>query len=339
MPRRREKTWGELKIGITVVAVASLALLLVFVAGSERGPFLPATYALYLDLDDAGGIRVGSPVRVAGLAAGEVADLEIVPPGEAPPFAADTLVPLTGDEPDLRDIRLELSVQKRFGRYITPSSRAQLASLGMGGERYVQISAGDVRETPLEPGSEVPAAASLDLDLVLARLARAFNETQEIAEISEEIRAKLASGSGTLPRLMDERAALRTRAGRLGAESRSLLALVDSGPGVVPRARHDPALARLVDSLSANVAALEAALDDGSAKRWLEREELDEALTDFDAEVADLAARLDGGEGSLGRFLRDEELFLQIRVLQRRLGELVAAFKADPLGFVDIDLF
>jgi hypothetical protein len=108
-------------------------------------------------------------------------------------------VPLPRD----RDIRIELSVEERFRPHITLRSRAQLASLGMGGERYVKITPGDVREPALEPGTTIHTVASVDLDLVLARVGRAANEVQEIAYLGTELQEKVASGAGTAGRLVD----------------------------------------------------------------------------------------------------------------------------------------
>lgn len=341
MPKPRETRWTDLRLGITVVSVTTLALLAVFLLGARRGPFLPDTYTLYLELDDAGGIRVGSPVRVGGVTAGEVSDVEIVAPREAPVAPHDTLQALVGGIPQLRDIRITLAIQQEFRPYVTTSSRAQLASLGMGGERYVQIGAGDVREAALRPGDVIAVEPSVDWDLVIAQISRALNEGTEIVYLSKQLRRKIESGSGTLPRLLSPDAPLYGDLRTLASESKALLRLLDTGPGVLARARTDPTLASNIDSLRTNVAAIEAALEegDGTLHRWADRTELDAALKDLHASVADLDARLSGGRGTLGRLLNDRELWLQVRVLQRRTSALVEAFRADPLGFVNIQIF
>lgn len=340
MAKASEKSWSELRVGIVVVAIGALAGLAVFFAGARRGPFLPDTYTLHVELSEAGGIRVGSPVRVGGIPAGEVADVEIIPARRSPPpVASDTLEPLT-EMPDLRDIRIELSVQERFRPYITSGSRAQLASIGLGGERYVQISAGEVGETPLEPGAEIPARPSIDWDLLLAKLSRAFNEMSEIAEISEQIRMRLAEGDGSLPRFIDKDSPIYARIEAVGRESRSLLAILEGGAGVVPRWSSDPRLQRGVDSLAASLERFVENLENEEGlRRWAEPEELRVALEETREEVASLDRALESGSGTAGRFVNDEELWVQIRVLQRRMAELVEAFQSDPLGFVDIDLF
>lgn len=341
MPKGREKSWSELRLGIAVVALGMLAGLVVFFAGARRGPFLPDTYTLYLDLREAGGVRVGSPVRVGGIPAGEVADVEIIPSRDRlPPAASDTLEPLTGI-PELRDIRIELSVQERFRPYVTSSSRAQLASLGLGGERYVQISPGDVREPSLAPGSEIPAVASVDWDLLLAKLSRAFNEMREIAEISEAIRGRLAEGGGTVPRFLDRESPIYGRIAAVQVESESLLATLEGGRGIVPRWSSDPRLERGLDSLVAGLGRVSAEIEreEGALAQWAEADELRAALEETRDEVARLNRALDSGRGTAGMLLNDTELWVQIRVLQLRVAEFVEAFRADPLQFVDIDLF
>jgi hypothetical protein len=93
--------------------------------------------------------------------------------------------------------------------------------------------------------------------------------------------------------------------------------------------------------VNANLDAIQAAIDDpqGGLHGWTERTELDAALADLRSDLAAFDARLEGGQGSLGRFLGDQELWIQVRILRQEIGELVAAFKANPLGFINIQVF
>lgn len=335
----REYTWRELRLGIIVASVLVVGGFVVLLAGAKRGPFLPAVYTLFVDVDDAAGIRAGSLVRVGGIDAGEVKNLEIVASPPQEPAPSDSLMPITGSDMTRRNIRLELSVHERYRANITGSSRAQLASIGAGGERYVRITPGDVREPPLPEGSEIPTVASVDLDLVLARLGRALNETREIMALSDEIRAKLDAGSGSLGRLLAPDAVLYRRIAALQAESSALAALLEEGEGLIPSMGRDPALAARIDSLVESAGAIAAAFDGGPAEVWVERTELDAALADLRTSVADVDRRLTAGEGTLGRLLNDPELRLQYRVLLARIAELARAVAADPLAFVNIELF
>ena len=329
-PRRTEPSWADLRVGIIVVSVGLLALLGVIVLGSGRGPMRPEMYTLYVQLDDAGGLRVGSPVEVLGAPAGQVVDVTILPPGSPGAAGAQTA-------PERGDIRIELSVEERFRDHITNSSRAQLATLGMGGERYVKIVAGDVREPPVEPGAVIPTVASIDLDLVLAQAGRAGNEIQEIFYLGTELQEKVASGAGTAGKLVDIDSPLYDRVYRFEDHAQDFLEALDHGEGAIPGWRSDGRFKANVEALRSDVAFLSdssLALED-----WSDPAELREAVRDLRGAAAALSAKLDSGQGTLGRLAHDQELFVQLRLLQLGLRDLIAALKADPMGSVKIELF
>lgn len=330
-PRRVEPSWGDLRLGMIVVSVGLLALLGVIVLGSGRGPLRPETYTLYVHLEDAGGLRVGSPVEVLGAPAGQVVDVTILPP---PTPGAPGRAPAPAGR---GDIRIELSVEERFRNHITASSRAQLATLGMGGERYVKIVAGDVREPSVEPGAVIPTVASVDLDLVLAQAGRAGNEIQEIAYLGSQLQEKVASGAGTAGKLVDTASPLYDRVYRLEDQAQNFLDALDHGQGAIPGWRSDGRFKANVEALRSDVAFLS---DSSRAlEQWSDPAELREAVRDLREAAAALSAKLDSGQGTLGRMAHDQELFVQIRVLQLGLRDLIAALKEDPMGSVNIELF
>lgn len=340
------RPWSEYRLGIIVTAAIAMAGLGIFLIGVAAGPFRASPTTYVVELDDAAGLRVGSLVTVGGLDAGQVTDIAIVPAREAaipaPTMGPGDTLPLPqAFVPDARDVRVTLAVHEPFPRNVTASSRAQLAILGVGAERYVRISAGDVRERPLPPGSTIATVPSIDLDLVLGRLARALNETQEIMALTDEIRAKTAARRGSIGPLLDERAELYARLRSVQAEGRALMALIDHGPGFIGLYRRDETLQQGFDRVDANLKALRAAMNEpgGGLAAWSDPVELREAVAGLRSELADLDARLAGGRGSLGRFLNDQEIWIQVRRLNEQLAELVEGFKADPLGHVRIRIF
>lgn len=339
MPKDVEPSWGDLKLGIVVTLAVALAVVGVLLLGSTRGPFAPDIVPYFVELDAAGGIRAGSFVRVAGMPAGEVVELVIVPPGEQPStVVGGRLQPATGLPQQPANIRLELGVHDRFRHYITPTSRAQLATLGMGGERYVKISAGDVREHPLPAGSTITEIPSVDWDLVTAQLGRALAEIEVLASNVEALRGKLFEGDATAALLLNTESPLYGSLETLAEESEALLLSLDEGEGIVAGVRRDSVLEANLEAIRANVRAIDS-LTEGAEWPWRDPEELLAALSDLETDTRDLRARLESGEGTLGRLLYDEELWIQIRILQERIRQTVEAFREDPLGFVNVRLF
>ena len=346
--RGPDRPWREYRLGIVVTAVTVLVGISIFAVGSTCGPFRAASYTYQVDVEEAGGIRAGSLVRIGGVDVGEVTAVDIVPPELEPGRPAapgDTLLLPSALLPSALatrpDVRLTLTVRDPYDRNITRSTRAQLAAIGAGGDRYVKLTPGDVRERPLPHGATIPTVASIDLDLVLSRLSRAFNEMVEISLLTDEIRAKVATRRGSLGLLAEPDAELLRQVDALQREALALMDLLDRGPGFIGLYRNDLALQARVDSLGANARAIRAAMADpqGPYRAYMDPVELREALQGLRGELAELDARLASGRGSLGRFQNDPELFVQIRVLQERIAALAEAFRKDPLGFVNIRIF
>lgn len=337
----RDRSWREYRLGIVVTVVVTAVVVTVLLLGSQRGPFLPDTLPYYLELDDAAGIRVGSSVRVGGIPAGEVRDVEIVPPRPPRPRATGEIVLPPAEFRLVADIRIEIEVAERFERYVTPSSRAQLANLGLGGERYVRITAGDVREPPLAVGSTIPAVPSADWDLILTKLARALNEAQVLMAVGREVRADIAAGGGTAGKLLDADAELYSVLGRVTDDAERLLAAIDSGPGFIGRYRSDPTLRNQIASLKREIEVLDSLrnVPDSGYQRWASPTELEAALVDAGSQAEAVRSHLDGAHGTLGRLAHDEELQRQLRVLEARVADLARAFRDNPLGFINIELF
>jgi phospholipid/cholesterol/gamma-HCH transport system substrate-binding protein len=208
----------------------------------------------------------------------------------------------------------------------------------MGGERYVKITAGDVRERPLPAGSTITEIPSVDWDLVTAQLGRALAEVEVLAANVEEIRAKLFDGDATAALLLDTESPLYGSLESLADQSESLLDALDEGEGIVAGVRGDSVLEENLGAIRANVRAIDSLTRD-PAHPWRDPEQLIAALTALEADAQDLRSRLESGEGTLGRLLYDEELWIQLRVLQDRLRQTMEAFREDPLGFVNIRLF
>ncbi len=339
MARRAEPAWGDLNLGMAVTAIGLVAVVAVFLIGSTRGPFGPDVVAYHVDLAEAAGVRIGSLVRVAGLPAGEVTDLVIVPPREQPrTVVGGRLQPATALPPPPPNIRLQLSVHEGFQPYITPASRAQLATLGLGGERYVRVTAGDVRQSPLPPGARIEEIPSVDWNLLVAELNRALSEIEVLNVTIQEIRIKLFGGGGTVGRLLETDSPLYGSLNQLADQSEGLLDDLDQGAGVVPGYRREAAFVGSIERILADLQAIDS-LADGGLGAWRDPAELNRALADLEADAGDLRLRLREGRGTLGRLLHDEELWIQLRVLEARARGAVEAFREDPLGFVNIELF
>ena len=119
----------------------------------------------------AGGVEVGSPVRVAGVKVGRVERITFLPPDAADPSVS---------------IEIELSVAPYALELVRQDSRFFVNMAGVIGERYVEISPGGAGTSVLNPGSRVRGVDPPRIDQLLSQGYGVFGRIQEFLERNEK---------------------------------------------------------------------------------------------------------------------------------------------------------
>lgn len=152
MNQRRE----ELKVGIFVVAMAALLVAVLALVGGlniTRKPMVDYVARFQF----AGGIEPGAPVRFAGLKVGRVERAQI-------------------DPQDTTRVRVTLTV--RAGTPIHTDSLARIATLGLLGENYVEISPGKATTPALAPGSELKVQETAQFAELVNKMSGVMEDAQ-----------------------------------------------------------------------------------------------------------------------------------------------------------------
>ena len=341
MPRTRSLAWSELKIGIVTVVAIVLAATMIFMLGADTG-FFWQRYSIKSIFDNIAGLKVGAPVRVAGVEVGSVSDID---------FAGDRV-----------EVTMELKDENR--RRITTESRATLGSVSLLGESAVDITSSS-KGTPIPDWGYVPtgppagsisdvathATEGIQQATELIKEIRAgrgtmgqlftneqlYRELERFVASAEEVTTSINRGRGTLgrlstdPRLYDE----------FHASARNLnemLASIRRGEGSLGRLMNDPAMANSLTSTTQNLDAITGRLNrgEGTAGKLM----TDTALYDRFNRVADrldtLTTRLNDGEGTAGQLLRDKQLYENMTQAVAEMRDLFAQIKKDPKRYLNV---
>lgn len=146
----------EVKVGLFVLAAAVLlALALVFVGGMNLLQTPVNVYSMRTRF--AGGMEQGAPVRYAGIKVGRV---------ESTAFDVD----------DPTRVVVTFSVDPEIP--IREDTTAQVSSLGLLGEYYVEIAPGSAEAAPLPSGSEIRVQESVQWTQLVNRVGEATEEAQ-----------------------------------------------------------------------------------------------------------------------------------------------------------------
>jgi phospholipid/cholesterol/gamma-HCH transport system substrate-binding protein len=169
----------ELKVGIFVVLILFLFGAGVFIIGSHQ-KYFQRQYTLWASFSNISGLIVGAPVSLAGLTVGRVNAI-IFP-----------------EDPHDKTIKVELKVKKGVQKRIREDSIANIQTMGLLGDKYVEISLGSPEKNVLQDGGRITSADPFDLFAYATKLEEAIDVVNTILIDVKEISGQIRGGKGLL---------------------------------------------------------------------------------------------------------------------------------------------
>ena len=273
VPQRRR----DVLVGLFVLAALSAGLFLVAILGSEQGIFRQR-FELRAVFVNVNGLRAGAPVFVAGLNVGSVRSIRFALPDEGA-RARDGMVASL--------VEVVLDVEARYAPQIRADSRASVGSVGLLGDKSIEITVGSLDSPELldgealvteEPvgltdimGQVQPMAANLDqiladLAVVTGSLATPESPLMQAIESLSSVLAKVDSGTGTAGAILNSEE-MAAKVSRILDEASALLVESTAAVEEVRMAAEElPATMDSVRAVSADVEELATALREGAGR-------------------------------------------------------------------------
>jgi len=159
----------ETVVGLFVVASLAALLVMVLVVAREEG--LWQDYIQYKAVfKNISGLKRGSEVRLAGVTVGNVKDTTIRSDGK---------------------ILVTFEVMEQYKNQIREDSQASIGSIGLLGDRSLDLSAGSPDQPVIPPGGLVAGVEPLDIQELLARAAPSLDSIQaafsNLAKITDDM--------------------------------------------------------------------------------------------------------------------------------------------------------
>jgi phospholipid/cholesterol/gamma-HCH transport system substrate-binding protein len=312
--------WRDLRLGVFFILSAVVLIGFLFVVGTNRRIF-ERSYELRLYISNAQGLSKGSAVRLSGLKVGRVSEMEFV--------TQDTA----------RALQVNMTLSRRYHEQITKSSVATIRTLGVLGDRFVDISLGNPAEPPLPSESALPVAGEIDWAATFQRAIKMMDDVQVFLQNADKTMSALNRGEGTFGMLLkDEEAAdrLRETVANLSAVTHELR----SGNGTAGRLLSDPSTFNKLDAILTRLDNLTAAADtgNGALARLLSDEELGARLGSFIAGSDSLVAAVRTG-GTTGKLLEDEHLYEDMTLALAELKALLEDIRLNPRRYFKVSVF
>ncbi len=296
---------GDRRLSL-VVGVFVLVTLGVFAAAilsltEERGFWVPR-YRLVTYFENVQGLINGAPVRLAGTDVGTVESVSFGPlGGEKPPVQVALLV--------------ESAVRDR----IRSDSVASIGTIGLLGDRYVEITMGSQAGTVLQEGAELASVTPLDIAQVMAQGNQALSG---IADLANNVNQVVTDFQG---RMGGGRVAESVEAFSQIAEQMTAIAKeVTEGDGLLHSLIYDRYEGSGVESIEQSLATFENILweirhGDGVLHTLIYESPTEQDLVmqalEAGARLNSILAKVDRGEGTLGLLVSDPTLYEDLKLL------------------------
>lgn len=321
----------SVKVGVGLFVFAGLVLFAasIFLLG-QRGRYFAPQHRLTAFFTDVAGLNEGATVRVAGVTVGRVTRVSLPRPPE-------------------QKVAVQLSVAGDAIESVRVDSVARVQTMGIMGDKFVEISVGSPGAPRLPEGATLLVADSDDLVALVAQGRRVLGHT-------ERFTASLSEGRGALPWLIHDPESKRLLIETIGSV-RTLTASIEHGQGALPWLIHDPDSRRLAQDLGRTAEVLAALATEVKEGRGLAHamiygpeggrmlEEASETLR----ELQSLLVAVRTGDGALPALLFDPEsrrLLESLTTASRHLEEIsgkmargegtVGALLVDPTVYEDL---
>ena len=337
--------------------LVSLTLLAatIFLITGETGLFAE-TELLHTYSPDAGGLKTGAVVRLAGVDVGNV-----------------QRVGLSGRPEPNEAVEIVMKVNRAFAADIRSDSEVVLAAEGLLGERYVNISKGTPAGTPVPDGGLVPFHQTAEFSELVGGSRDLLDNLNVLTARLNSIVGTIESGEGTVGRLIKDDSLFRrvdatvssaeglisdlnegrgslgrllkseefyTQVSSTVTKLNNFVDKMETGEGTIAKLVNDPTL---YDNAQQMVARGSTMLDNinqgrGTLGKLATDEEFYRKLNSAVTGVDDVMTGIKNGEGTVGRLFQDPSLYNSLNTTSTEVRELIADFRRDPKKFLTIQL-
>jgi len=305
----------ELKAGvIALLAIVGFVVLFQFMKGRSLFTTDNIFYAQY---DNVEGLAQSSPVSINGLKVGQV----------------DKIIPHTSKDGKI-DFLVKITVDNNFE--FSKNSTLEIFEPSLMGGKEMRINLmyggptakdGDTLRGAFKLGTLGSLSSQVgpvkdQLQVVLHRVDSLMTNANQLvdAQNRQEIKLLLANLNKTV-------AALQTTAG-------SVNSLVG---------HNDPKLQKVLDDASLTMQSGKVTLDKyGNLAESIDTKKLNATIANLDATVGQLnnvVSGIDRGEGSLGKIMKDDQLYNNLNAASNNLNSLIEDLKAHPKKYVNFSVF
>jgi len=322
---KKQLRWSKLKAGL-VLTIAFLALLVaVFFAGNIEKIFSPKT-ELKVAFRDVRGLRRGAPVWIFGTEVGSVKKIHLDP---------------------VHGAIVTVSINGSALTFLKKDSQASIMTMGLLGDKYIELSAGSPQAEPLQPGELIKGTEPIQFSQIIETTSLAVGKMGDFINKLDVFVTKMEKGEGTVAKLFTDPAIYNNL--KKSTETLSVfLEDIKKSEGTLKMLIEDPSLYKKALTTISSIEEFTRKLNEGSGtlKKLIEDPELYGNLNQAASRLSMILEGIEQGKGIAGALVSDEELakelrdlLLELRKLSSELEGLAKDIKEHPKKYFKFSVF
>ena len=288
---------ARLRVGLLVLGATLVLMAALFLIGQQNRLFASKN-RYYFTAASVAGLNEGNPVRLNGVTAGLVEKITL---------PSDVHKQL---------LTIRISIERQYEERIRQDSRARIRTLGLLGDKYVDVTSGSPAAPMIPPGGAIPTAPDTDVDKLIASGGDVVDNMVRISYSLARVLERIDRGEGLVGALTSHGSEkLSNRLDATLASAQRVMDAVEHGNGPLGRMVSDEKLgnqlASAIDRLDALMA--QANRDDNLVASLLRdpqsRADFDDTLAQAKQAAASLrqwTAAVEKNDSVANRLLTDE---------------------------------
>ncbi|MBM4277223.1 MAG: MCE family protein [Deltaproteobacteria bacterium] len=179
---RKQLRWSKLKVGGVITLALLVLLVAIFFAGGIEKIFSPKI-DLKVQFQDVRGLRKGAPVWIFGTEVGSVRKIDL--------------------DRDLGTV-VTISLKKSVQGFIKKDARASILTMGLLGDKYIELSTGSPKEEPMGREEMIKGSVPVEISEVMETAGVSIGKIGEFIEKLDSLLLRIEKGEGTLAKFLTD---------------------------------------------------------------------------------------------------------------------------------------